>query len=163
MSRRVVFLAAAALMFAASDWRSPSFFTTAATAQAPQPPLEADKWSEDLKFFTDKFSASGIQLTRGIATRGAKDLDKLYPTFKPDVTALNADIPNLSDQEIVLRLMRIVAGGNVAHNSVHIPINMGFFRRLPISLFWYAAASQSLKRPRTTPTRSERVSFVSAR
>ena len=129
MSHRIVFLVSAALMFAA---------TTAATAQTPQPPLGADKWSEDLKFFTDKFSASGIQLTRGIATRGAKDLDKLYPTFKPDVTALNADIPNLSEQEIVLRLMRIVASANVAHNSVHIPINMGFFRRLPISLFWYA-------------------------
>lgn len=106
----------------------------AAFAQAPRSPLGAAAWREDLKVFAAKFEASGIQFKSGLGTRGQKDLDKLYPTLKADLATLDADLPNLSDQEITLRLIRIVASGNVAHNTV----NMGFFRRLPIRMFWYS-------------------------
>lgn len=109
-----------------------------AFAQAPPASLGTARWREDLKFFAEKFSAAGIQLTRGVASRGEKDLNKLYPHFRTDLAALDGDLANLSDPEIVLRLMRIVASGNVAHNQVYTPFNMGFFRRLPVTLFWFS-------------------------
>ena len=108
------------------------------SAQIPTASLGKAEWEADLKFFAEKFSASGIQLTRGIASRGEKDLSKLYPNFKADLDALDADLPHLSNSEIVLRLMRIVASANVVHNTVYMPTAMGFFRRLPVSLFWFS-------------------------
>lgn len=103
-----------------------------------QVPVGTAEWREDLKVLAARFSASGIQIKGGIASRGEKDMKKLYPSFQSDLNALDADLPHLSDPEIVLRLMRIVASGNVVHNTVYTPAGMGFFRRLPISLFWFS-------------------------
>jgi hypothetical protein len=110
----------------------------AAAAQAPPTPLGAAAWREDLKVFRSKFGASGIRIAGGIATKGQKDLDKLYPSFQSDVAALEEAAGGLSDQEMALRLMRLVASGGVAHTTVNMPLNLGFYRRLPIRLVWFA-------------------------
>jgi hypothetical protein len=109
-------------------------------AQSPPAPLGEAAWREDLKFFVAHFGASGIAIRSGIATRGEKDFAKLYPpaAFDAAIEALDADLGRLSDEEITLRLMRIVASGNVGHTTVNQPLNLGFFRRLPITIFWYA-------------------------
>ena len=97
-------------------------------------------WREDLQFLESKFSAKGytVDMSRGVSTRGQKDFEKLYPTFTSDIAALEAEISKLSDAEIVLRLMKLVASANVAHNVVQTPIGLGFFSRLPITFTWYA-------------------------
>jgi hypothetical protein len=69
---------------------------------------------------------------------GQKDFDKLYPTFRRDISGLESEIPRLSDPEIVLRLMKIVASANVAHNVVQTPLAFGFFPRLPLTFAWYS-------------------------
>jgi hypothetical protein len=109
-------------------------------AQSPRAPLGEVAWREDLKFFVAHFGAPGVTIRYGIATRGQKDFEKLYPpvTFDAAVKALDADLGRLSDEEITLRLMRIVASGNVGHTKVNMPPNLGFFQRLPITIFWYA-------------------------
>src|SRR6185369_1080849 len=79
-----------------------------------------------------------VDFKRGISTRGQKDFEKLYPNFHADMQALESDIPQLSDGEIVLRLMKIIASANVAHNVVQTPIGLGFFSRLPLGVVWYS-------------------------
>src|ERR1051326_820448 len=66
------------------------------------------------------------------------DFDKLYPHFQADIDALSGGIPQLSDGEIVLRLMRIIARAKVDHNQVDDPIALGFFARLPLTFEWFA-------------------------
>src|SRR5215469_17624448 len=112
-------------------------FCTSLFAQTPPTPLGAAAWREDLKVFRSKFGASGIRIAGGIATKGQKDLDKLYPSFQSDVAALEEAAGGLSDQEMALRLMRLVASGGVAHTTVNMPLNLGFYRRLPIRLVWF--------------------------
>src|SRR5579863_1238183 len=116
--------------------------TIAACAALGQEPAaeRTAHWREDLQSLSTAISAKGtsVDLHRGIATRGQKDFEKLYPRFRTDIKALDADIPRLTDGEIVLRLMKIVASANVAHNLVQTPIGLGFFSRLPIAFVWYA-------------------------
>ena len=97
-------------------------------------------WLEDLRYLTATLSAKGsaIDFKRGISTRGQKDFEKLYPHFGVDMAELEADIPKIGDGEIVLRLMKIIASANVAHNYVHTPIATGFFSRLPLGFVWYS-------------------------
>jgi hypothetical protein len=105
-----------------------SLFAAAALAQVPATPVDRDAhWRQDLKFFAAEFA------------RGQKDFAKLYPrtTFDAELAGLQADVSTLSDAEITLRLMRLVASANVAHTSVQFPTAFGFFRRLPITLYWY--------------------------
>jgi hypothetical protein len=97
--------------------------------RAQTPPSAAEReahWKEDLRFFAGELG------------RGQKDFAKLYPPAKFDreMESLGSDIPRLADSEIVLRLMGLVASANVAHNSVTTNA-MGFFARLPVTLYWY--------------------------
>ena len=112
-----------------------------ATAPALSPAERAARWQEDIQFFVTRFSASweNVDLKRGISTRGQKDFDKLYPrdSFHAAIDSLKADIPNLTDEEVVLRLMRLVASANVAHNGVRFPPGMGFSAQLPLDFHWY--------------------------
>src|SRR5262245_35781417 len=100
----------------------------AAFGQAPAPPLGEALWREDLQFFAKEFGA----------TAGQKDFSKLYPRFESELDALQADLSRLNDGEITLRLMRLVASANVAHTTVQTPNTFGFYRRLPITLYWFA-------------------------
>jgi hypothetical protein len=102
----------------------------------------AGRWREDIDFLVSALSASGtsVDFSRGIASRGQKDFARLYPParFRPAVTELKDNVSALSDAEIVLRLMELIAGAHVAHNTVQTPRNFGFERHLPISFGWFS-------------------------
>jgi len=99
------------------------------------------QWRQDLQFFADHMGAPGhsVDLKYGIITRGQKDFAKLYPpaSFNATLASLRDDLPRLSDDEITLRLMRLVASANVAHNTVSAP-GEGFAARLPLGFTWYS-------------------------
>lgn len=112
----------------------------ASVAKAPPAALEKDAWRADLKYFAAQFSAGGttIDFQRGISSKGQKDFAKLYPakSFQGALESLDTDLATLSDSEITLRLMRLVASANVAHTTVYMPLQFRFFRRLPLTLYW---------------------------
>lgn len=93
-----------------------------------------------MEFLTAKLSAGGhtVDLKRGISSRGQLDFDKVYPTFKADIATLESEVPNLTDGEIILRLMKIVTSAHIAHNRVVPPISSGFVSRLPLSFEWFS-------------------------
>lgn len=94
-----------------------------ASAQARQ-----DRWHQDLEYFATQLST--VQL----------DFDKLFPLakFRQDVSDLERDVPQLSDAEVVLRLMRLVAGAGVSHITVHWPSGKLAFHAYPLQTYWYA-------------------------
>jgi len=83
-------------------------------------------WQEDLKFLESEFG--GHQ----------KDFGKLYPHFHEEMAGLQSDIGKLSDAEIVLRVMKMVASANVGHNIVYLPARKLGFVAIPMMLAWYA-------------------------
>jgi hypothetical protein len=98
-------------------------------------------WQEDLQFLVSGLSAPGdTEDEYGPRTRGQKDFAKLYPPawFNAEIETLKQEVPHLSDDEIVLRLMRLIASAHVAHNTVQFPSDMGFSGRLPLSFAWFA-------------------------
>jgi hypothetical protein len=114
-----------------------------ANGQAKQDLSPAEReahWREDIKFMVDNLSATGTTFSfqTGLQSRGQIDFAQLYPRINADLEALEADIPKLSDAEIVLALMRVIASANVAHNHVQNPIGLGFFARLPLEFHWYS-------------------------
>jgi hypothetical protein len=80
----------------------------------------------DIRVFADEFS------------RRQLDFAKLYPdrVFKTEVDALTADSGKLSNIEIAIRLIRLVAGGNVDHNALWLPSDWLCFGQLPILMRW---------------------------
>jgi len=96
-------------------------------AQAPNAPLSETAWRYDLTTFSAQFM------------RGQKDFPKLYQSdgFFASIRNLEERLGTISDGEVALDLMRIVAAGRVAHTHVQIPNTMGFFRKLPVTLYWY--------------------------
>jgi hypothetical protein len=134
--------------------KSPFLATVAILAMSPLlssgqetkqdiPPAEREAhWRDDIKFMVDGLSVPGhtFDLQHGLATRGQIDFLKLYPadSFNAGLKTLDADIPKLSDTEIVLALMRLMASANVAHNGVQTPIGLGFFARVPLEFHWYS-------------------------
>jgi hypothetical protein len=94
-------------------------------AGAPVENREAD-WQRDLTFFEDGFASH------------QKDFKKLYPGFHQEVASIQADIGKLSDTEIVLRVMKLVASANVGHNIVYLPARQLGFQAMPLMLTWYA-------------------------
>ena len=104
--------------------------TAAPEAGAPvQTPLtRADRWREDLAFLAREFPARQL------------DFAKLYPgrRFADGIAALERAVPAATDAGIVLGLMRLVAGANVAHTTVLFPRGPLAFHRLPLGLFWFS-------------------------
>src|SRR5581483_2396895 len=100
---------------------------TVSAAQTPQVSRE-DQWKQDLNYFADEFPAKHI------------DFAKLYPqpAFNNELSALRSDITKLTDNEIVLRLMRLVASANVGHTYVYLPTLKLGFRPMPITFEWYS-------------------------
>lgn len=98
------------------------------TASAQPPSGREDRWRQDLQFFRDQFSAHMI------------DFAKLYPQpdFRDEVAAIETGISNLTDAQIVMRLMRLVAKANDGHTSVYLPVFKLGFRQLPVTFAWYA-------------------------
>ena len=97
-------------------------------------------WREDFQVLLSTLSAKGtaVDFKRGISSRGQKDYDKLYPNLASGLKELEGDIGQLSDAQVVLRLMRLIAAPNVAHNSVPMPVALGFFSRLPLEFRWFS-------------------------
>ena len=102
---------------------------TLCRAQEPAPPAgRGARWREDLKLFADEFPRRHV------------DFAKLYPrsAFDQELARLHADVPKLSDAEITLRLMRLVASAGIAHTYVRLPVSKLGFQQLPVSLRWYS-------------------------
>jgi hypothetical protein len=83
-----------------------------------------EAWQADLKFLETQFG--GHQ----------KDFSKLYPHFHEEMSELRSEIGMLTDPEITLRLMKMVASAHVGHNSVYLPVLK--FHPVPLSLNWYS-------------------------
>lgn len=115
---------------------------SAGWAQEETTPAEREThWREDLQYFAAGLSATGhtVDFQRGVSTRGQIDFAKLYPKdkFDAELEAIRADITRVSDAEMVLALRRLVASANVGHNTVPLPLDMGFFARLPLAFYWF--------------------------
>ena len=116
--------------------RSPGFrllpvalvvLTAALSARTPRP--RDDAWRDDIAFFAREFAANQV------------DFDQLYPhaTFEAEITRIARAIPRTTDAELVLALMRLVAGAHVGHTYVRFPTDGPLaFHRLPIGLQWFA-------------------------
>lgn len=104
---------------------------------ANQPDRELH-WRQDLQVLTSGLKAPGIRIAGGIATKGQKDFALLYPHFEAEIESIETDLPKLTDAEVLLRLMRLIASAHVGHNRVQIPIGMGFASRLPVNFHWFA-------------------------
>jgi hypothetical protein len=90
------------------------------------PATRENHWQEDLTFFAEQFSDK------------QKDFGKLFPKdqFDRELATLRESVSQSSDAEIILGLMRLVAGGHVAHDSVR--LGSMAFHRLPLSLYWFS-------------------------
>ncbi len=113
-------------------------FLIADAQQTPSPAERQAHWREDLQFLAKGLKAPGIRFAGGIATRGEIDFAYLYPNFDAEIASLNEAVPDLSDAELVLRIMRLIASAHVAHNTVQIPTGMGFLNQLPLSFEFFA-------------------------
>src|ERR1043166_8806943 len=90
-------------------------------------------WNQDLAIFASEFPSHQV------------DFAKLYSreVFNSEVAGLKADIGKLTDAEITLRLMRLVASANIGHNYVYAPLGNHLYRKLgfvsiPLSMAWYS-------------------------
>jgi hypothetical protein len=92
--------------------------------QAPSTDRDAH-WQEDLKVFAERFPSH------------QKDFAKLYPRdqFDKEISSLKSEIPQLSNGEITLRLMRLVSSAHVGHTEVSEPLG---FNRLPLVFYWFS-------------------------
>jgi hypothetical protein len=97
-------------------------------AHAQQPSDRQVRWSEDLHFFAGEFPAHMI------------DFAKLYQerAFREELAVIEASIPTLTDAQIAMRLMRLVAKANDAHTNIYLPVFKLGFRQLPVTFAWYA-------------------------
>ena len=137
----------------------PAIYAGAGQAPVSAGPSERDeRWKQDLQVLRNALSPRGISvdlkdLKRPVtlAAHGQKDFVKLYPNFDPDMEALEADFPKLDDSEIVLRLMKIMAGANVNHNAVQPSTSMGFYLRLPLQFGWYPDGLAIVAAPSDVP------------
>jgi hypothetical protein len=93
---------------------------------APQTLVRSDTaWLEDLTFFADHLA------------KGQKDFARVYPqdAFDGALNAIRHDLPHLSNHEVKLRLICLVASAHIVHNAIDIPKG---FLRLPMSFYWYS-------------------------
>jgi len=109
------------------------FITLAITPACPaqsnnsMPASREEKWRQDLKYFATEFPARHADFT------------KLYaqPHFDNEIAALQKEIPTLSDSEITLRLMKLVASANVGHTAIYLPeMKLGFWPAA-LTFRWY--------------------------
>lgn len=85
-----------------------------------------EAWRQDLKYLETELA--GHQ----------KDFAKLYPHFHVEVEGLRGEVGKLSDAEIVLRVMKMVASAKVGHNIVYLPARKLGFQPIPLMLAWYS-------------------------
>src|SRR5579862_5743623 len=70
-----------------------------------------------------------------------KDFYKLVPkeTFESEIAQIKNSVRQLSDAEIVIRLLRLIASAGVTHTRVMLPTSGPLaFHRYPLWLRWYS-------------------------
>jgi hypothetical protein len=97
-------------------------------AEKPKREERLGWWIEDLDFFARTFP--DVQV----------DFPKLYnpKKFRKEIDQLELAIPRISDSEIILRLMRLVATGKVAHIRIYPQGKDLEFHPYPVRFFWYS-------------------------
>jgi hypothetical protein len=96
-------------------------------ASAAQPVDRAARWRDDLNVFSRALESGEYAF--------AKRND--VAAFDAEIASLQRDAAGLSDAVITLRLMKLVAGAHDGHSHVVLPLFRPF-RRLPLTLEWYA-------------------------
>jgi hypothetical protein len=115
-----------------------AFAQSADSSKAVSPAEREAHWRQDLQALALGLKAPGIKIAGGIATRGQKDFADVYPNFDTQIASIAEAIPNLTDPELYLRLTHLIASAHIAHNTMDIPLGMGFLVRLPIDFRWFA-------------------------
>ena len=100
----------------------------ATEAQGLPQEKRVEYWKEDLHVYATELPAKHIDFRKII----------LGKEFARQVAELQSEVPALTDQQIVLRLMRLTAGLGVAHTRVYLPEQLISFHRIPLILRWYA-------------------------
>ena len=102
----------------------------AAAPATNDPAVRVARWQEDLDYFASELPAREM------------DLFKLIPEgeFKREVAELKAEVPTLSDAEIVLRLTRLAARLGVAHALVKIgsATSIHALHLYPVTMRWFS-------------------------
>lgn len=85
------------------------------------------RWEDDLGFFAREFPVEQV------------DFPKLFPPekFHQDIADLERDVPKLSDPEVALRLMKLVAAARVSH-TMATPQGELEFHPYPIRFVWFS-------------------------
>jgi hypothetical protein len=101
--------------------------TAVLVAEKPSRQARLEWWIQDLEFFARTFPDKQV------------DFAKLYNAkkFRGELDNLELAIPRISDSEVVLRLMRLVASGRMAHTEID-PQDDLEFHPYPLRFYWYS-------------------------
>jgi hypothetical protein len=86
------------------------------------------RWNEDLDYLARELPARHKDFYKLIAKK----------KFKSQMQTLKSEMPQLSDAEVILRLMRTTASLGVAHTTVRGPTGTLAFGRYPLVMYWYS-------------------------
>ena len=86
------------------------------------------RWKEDLEFLARELPGRHIDFFKIISQR----------KFERELRKLEMELPQLSDVEVVFRLMRHVASLGVAHTWIGFPPKTPAFHGYPFMLHWFA-------------------------
>jgi hypothetical protein len=125
--RGTLHIATIALALAVSGATIFGWHTNAAAQQTPSGTRD-ERWQQDLSFFAKEFPGDHL------------DFAKIYSKekFAAEISSIEESAAQSSDAQIILRLVRLVASGNVAHTHVLFPPEPMAFHRLPLTLYWYS-------------------------
>ena len=98
------------------------------TANAVATASRQNRWKEDLEYFARELSAKHVQFDKIVSPE----------KFEREVRRIERAVPELTDSEIVLRLMRHTASLNVAHTRVSWPSGPLQFRQYPVAFCWFS-------------------------
>ena len=98
-----------------------------AAAFAAQPADRAARWRDDLAVFSDALKSGEYAFAKRNDIAG----------FDAEIAGLERAAGTLTDADITLRLMKLVAGAHDGHSHVILPL-FAPFRRLPLTVEWLA-------------------------
>jgi hypothetical protein len=104
-----------------------TFVLVLAASLTAQSTPRAARWSEDLAVFSHTLKSGQYAFMTRNDVRA----------FDAEVAALQRDADRLTDADITLRLMKLVAAAHDGHSHVELPL-FAPFRRLPLTLEWFA-------------------------
>jgi hypothetical protein len=103
-------------------------FATANAATPSSTNQRDSRWNEDLDYFARELPAGHVQFSQIVSSK----------KFQRDVDRLRAAVPRWTDTEIVLELMRQVAGFGVSHTRVSWPTGPLAFHEYPLGFYWFS-------------------------